>query len=330
MNEDPFLELLQGALEVPDDLTLGPSARSQLLAAAAAARDANEKIVSFPRASSVEQEAFDWLAGERTAGSALLGAIIASPGLQVSLEEDRRFLRSLRQALRHPVAASRTTARRRPASTFAAIAALLLISAIPAWKVIPHSGGGRLAAAPAPASPAPVLAVFHREDRRDLSSNPASSGRRSSDPGAAGATRPASAASQSLSGEANSLPPSWIAGAGCSIAATDPDWQASRPEMVSIPQGAEMPLAWDRVTDPAPESSALAANDSREKAAGYFPGMSTDLHLDNSLLFASRGDGEELSIPEPGGAAPVMVGFMILLMHRFRRRFPKEYHPIRP
>lgn len=328
MEEDPFLELLQGALEVPDDLTLGSSAREQLLAAAAAARGAGDKIIPFTAPSSLERDAFDWLVGERPAGSALLTEIISSPRLQSSLEEDRRFLKSLRESLRRPAAVSRTTARR-PLSTVAAIAALLLISAIPAWKALPHpsSTAESLTAAAAPGSVASVSTLTPRSAPQRMEAPHLAASDTVSAPSVVAVRNPP----KSTPKEIVSVPPTLVAGAGCSIAATDPGWKASITSMAAMPSGPETAIAWKETSAEAAPESALAVNSlTREKAAGYFPGMASNFNFDNNMLLVSRGEGGDLSIPEPSGAVPVMVGFMILLMHRFRRRLPKAHHPIRP
>jgi hypothetical protein len=327
MNDDAFLDALQGALGVPDDLELGHDLRACLLAAAiqAPASAAAQNVVPFQQATPLERNAFDWLMGEREAGRELLAEMISSPPLLVAMDADRYFLRSLRASLRKPALATQRTARRRPVSAVAAIAALLLISAVPFWKSSIRPAAPAGIAAQVAAGAVPVSETVLRPPAAE-SSNPIAVVA-VQDREIVERHKPAPAASASILEE---MPPSLVAGAGCSIAADDAhDWEAVKAAVIpEAGPAATIPALWASA-EPTPET-ALASNDTslKERTVGYLPGTTLEGRLPNEALYFSSGYAADGSIPEPSGGLPVLVGFMVLLLHRFRRKIPAGQHLI--
>lgn len=64
--------------------------------------------------------------------------------------------------------------------------------------------------------------------------------------------------------------------------------------------------------------------------AGYFPASGAEMQLAANYASGLRSDTTDLTIPEAGGAMPVMIGFMTLLLHRCRRQRKAARDPLHP
>jgi hypothetical protein len=123
---DSFESLLENALSAPD-LELGHEMRRRLLAAAApAAKTPPENVVSFEVPDPDAAAGFDWLVGDAPATRPLIRRMSLDPGFFTMLDDERRFLRSLRRSLRKPAAVA---PKRRSHAVIAAAAAVLALAA---------------------------------------------------------------------------------------------------------------------------------------------------------------------------------------------------------
>lgn len=329
MNEpqDPFESFLEDALSGPDDLDLGHEMRRRLLEAAVAGDSvAKENVVPFERPDPEIAAGFDWLVGETPATRPLMERMIRDSGFLDMLDGERSFLHTLRASLSQPAAAAATMApgRRRfmPFATISAAAAL----ALAAGTVFFNRGDTGVAT--------PVV----------VSSGPAGTGA-SGSPVVAGAGPALEIASNSI-GIAPSvvvLPAPVVPAPVPLIVPGNPGFPADESPVIAHLGGSGQSLpADDPLLAPAgdislpalAESAQLVANDlslSPDDSSQSIASLSNTGSLwrvggmDSTISFATGpsfgfNTDKAGSIPEVGGALPVMIGFMVLLMRRPHRR----------
>ena len=324
--KDPFEDFLEDALGAPD-LELGHETRRRLLEAAVAsdAISGDGKVVRMDRPDPAEVAGFDWLMGESPASEAVMGRLIEDPDFLEALDGQRRFIRVLRDSLRRTAAAAvAVPARHRrwvPAAVLSAAAALAMTTGIlmfsrsapePAAAVAmaDDTPAGAGAAAPGPTTATVVpLPVAAKEKNSPLAD-------------------PASPASAPFAPEPASASPPALADLGGSGRSVEPDDPAIVPQLEVAMESAEgepePPEALLASLGETDESEGMLVADGHD-ALAMINGRSFSWPMDDSNAFGGSGatgpaDPGDGSIPEPGGALPVMIGFMLLLLRRPRRQ----------
>lgn len=322
--KNPFEDFLEDALGGPEDLELGHEMRRRLLEAAVAGESVpDENVVRMERPDPEEAEGFDWLLGEAPASEKLMVRMIQDPLFLDSLDGQRGFVVALREALRRTAAATALPSRRRrwlPAAILSAAAALAVTTGLVLFKPTADTPELTAEVVAAPAVEVPVL----RPPAKAITALVDS-------PETEDSSEPTPFASEI----AGASPPALadLGGTGRSVELDDP---ALLPELAGALQ-----LPGEESSMPAPLLAML-----RER--GVVSGGSSESD-DGSLLLARGpsfphvggfggfgfggdglgialtgpgrgGGGKDGSIPEPGGALPVMIGFMVLLLRRPRRQ----------
>jgi hypothetical protein len=329
--KDPFEDFLEDALGGPD-LELGHEMRRRLLEAAVAGKTlVDDNVVRIDRPDPAETAGFDWLVGEAPATEELMGRMIGDPTFMESLDGQRGFILTLREALRRTAAAAAVVPVRRrswvPAAVLSAAAALAMTTGMVMFNRPVAAPAENLAAAeetvaPAkPAVPTPAGAIAATKvispDATPVAPAPAPL-----IPGIAGASPPALAD---------------LGGTGRSIDPGDP---------ALVPQlGTALERESEEESLPEPILAMLGGTDGPEEGMGGFGGDADSLALlaggssswseggmngfdrfgaagtgaGVSLIGPGGGRDRESSIPEPGGALPVMIGLMLLMLRRPRR-----------
>lgn len=321
---DPFEDFLEDALGGPEDLELGHEMRRRLLEAAVAGEAVpDENVVRMEHPDPEETEGFDWLLGEAPASEKLMVRMIQDPLFLDSLDGQRGFVVTLREALRRTAAATALPSRRRrwlPAAILSAAAALAVTTGLVLFK--PSADTPELTAevVEAPAVEVPVL----RPPAKAITALVDS-------PGTEDSSEPAPFASEI----AGASPPALadLGGTGRSVEPDDPAMMPQLAGALEIPgEDGDMPaplLAMLResgvVSGDSPEgddgSLALLASGPSFPHVGEFGGFGFGGDGPGiSFTGPTGGGGKDGSIPEPGGALPVMIGFMVLLLRRPRRQ----------
>jgi hypothetical protein len=315
---DPFEDFLEDALGGPD-LELGHEMRRRLLEAAVAGETISDgNVVRMDRPDPEEKAGFDWLVGEAPATAALLGRMIEDPAFMDTLDGQRGFIVTLRESLRRAAAAAVVPVPRRrwiPATSLAAAAALAMTTGILFFKPAPHStaelvGGGETAvpAAARPLVPAPAMAAAASEtDSPD--------------------TAPAPPAPAPLAIEIAGAAPPAPADPGGTGRSIEPDDPALVPQLEAaleiregdpaLPEPLLAMLGGGGIAGEDPDSVLLLAGNpsswSREGMDGFGGAAGTGPGI--SLVGPGAGRDRE-TIPEPGGALLLMIGFMLMLLRR--------------
>ncbi len=321
--KDPFEEFLEDAMAGPD-LELGHEMRRRLLESAVSGEaPEGENVIRMDHPEDADEQAgFDWMVGELPASRGLLERMIEDRRFFTLLDRNRRFLITLRQAMRGEGAAAVPAERKRPVpiAAFAAAAAVVLAAGTvflnrPAGKAQPQMAAGGAAAegaaAPAPraAQDGPAGAAETRQAARLPGSGEASPPDVPAPviPGFAPMPEPGDLPGiAGLGGSGQSLP------AAAGPTEEEPEMALNLPPRrgESVPEDAAYSLF---ETEEAPEIAALGDyeffSDTGLRGGWYFRSgdpASTSLVDD---------DG---TIPEPGAAIPVVIGMMVLLLRRKR------------
>jgi hypothetical protein len=324
--KDPFEDFLEDALGGPD-LELGHEMRRRLLEAAAGEGAIPDgKVVRIDRFDPAETAGFNWLVGEAPATEELLGRIIEDTNFRELLDGQRGFILALRESLRRTAAAAVVPVRRRrwvPATLLSAAAALAMAAGILFFKPAAGTREGVVTAeetaAPVVAPPSvgarPVKAITALKEISPAIS-PAAAAPAPLAPGISAASPPAVA---DLGGTGRSIEPEDPALMSRLETALETEaGEAARPDPVlamlgGADGGGEGVVGFGEDGDSLP---LLAGSPSFwleggmngfDGAAGTGPGIS---------LTGPAEDRDRESIPEPGGALPVMIGLMLLLLRR--------------
>lgn len=317
---DSFEDFLEDALGGPDDLELGHDMRRRLLEAAVAGGPFSDgKVVRIDRPDPDETEGFDWLVGEAPASEKLILRMIQDPVFLDSLDHQRGFILTLREALRRTAAATAVSGRRRrwlPAAVISAAAALAMAAGIAVFKPAAKAPEATAAIAGAPS----VAGAEQRPAFKALAAL-----EESPDTPASGEPSPFASGIAGVAPPASADP----GGTGRSVEADDP---------LMVPQLAdalEMPAEESSI--PAPLLAVLGEGGASQNAGegdGLQPllaGGPVILGQDHFGGFGMPGEGpgpaltgpvdgpDDETIPEPGGVLPVMIGLMVLLLRRPRR-----------
>ncbi|MGC4015941.1 MAG: hypothetical protein QM755_15660 [Luteolibacter sp.] len=314
---DSFLDLLESSLEVPD-FDLGDARRDALLAAAGGAVKAPDNVVPFPVVNDDEQAAFDWLMGERSADVPLMDRLVSRPEFFAAVVAQHGFLRELRAAMRIPaahgteqVAAVPGRGRRVAGILAGAVAAAFALMLVPqvAWK---KSGGTT------------ATVVSGSEGKRSGASTGGSSSHGPTlahpvaTPLSSQAETPASAVevpvvARSEQGGSTDTAPEGITPVyewkEALVAAAREEFGGAAPSFATAAIGDASTL----------DEQALAFGGRARSADGGshegFYAMTSDAgYMRNGWYhWAGAGDdGNSLTVPEPGGCLPVMVGCLLL------------------
>lgn len=319
--KDPFEEFLEDAMTGPD-LELGHEMRRRLLEAAVAGESGEgPNVVRMERpADPDEQAGFDWMVGELSASRGLLARMIEDRRFFTLLDQNRRFLGTLRQVMRGEGAAAVPAAksRRIPAAAVAAAAAVLLAAGSvffmrPAARSLPAMAENPAAAGGGPADtqeaaitggPKPLAGGGRsapvEEDMRGDQPAPVI-------PGFAPIP------------EAGDLPGvAMFGGSGRSLFVEEISSEEDPAMVLSLSPGRGIPVAEEgyALLDEEPEPG-LAFNDSYGSfgEGSFLAGFSRSTGPASSSLVDGDLDG---TIPEPGVAIPVLIGMMALVLRRTR------------
>lgn len=302
---DPFEQLLESALSGPD-LELGHESRRRLLAAAARPVSETGNIVRFTVPDPDAESGFAWLAGESPVTRPLARRMTSDGGFLRMLDDERRFLRSLRSSLRQPPAcpAAGPPSRR---GWIAACAAALVAAAGAWWFSMPVARPGASSTEVASARPDAGL-----EPR---SAVPAITAARAVESGPSGVAQPVS--EKPLLG-VDSVP--LFAGVETPEPATtaEDSFPPFRLETLAVRQ--ELPLI-AALESPSPEllGSRVGLWQPDRMLDGAYTTVPT--------LATSLGDGRS-NIPEPSSLLLMMTG-SLLAWHRRRPRNPPASDPTR-
>ena len=326
---DPFEDFLEGALGTPD-LELGHDMRRRLLQAAVAGEKTatHGNVISMDRGDPDHAAGFAWLVGEAPATPALMGRLVADRTFLETLDGERYFLRTLRASLRRSPAAVIPPARRTWVSAVAmsAAAALALAAGALFWSPAQRPVTAVATSGPAAGEKATGAAT-------PLEIPAALAGESTASPGA-----PATGDAPFL--ELPSLPEP--RGTGRSLDPGDPQLagpqldtalalaaaEAIVPKPILATLGGGMAGEYGDTAEPEAALASLSGTSSPFSAGGMngFGGGRGSRSVDTSLV----GGDQENSIPEPGGALPVMLGFLILLLKRPKRSKDSAQSPERP
>lgn len=335
---DPFEDFLEEALGGPD-FELGHEMRRRLLEAAVAGDPVRaDNVVPMDRSDPDESAGFAWLVGEAPASVALMGRMVADPVFLETLDGERSFLRTLRDSLRRSSAAAVAAParpRRVAAVALSAAAALTLV----AGAIFMNGGGGKPATAvainpagqqEAPAIPAGATEVAAASPEQITVDSGGGAGGGIALPGG-----PLPDETGLAKMELPELPEH--SGTGRSVDPGDlllevpqlQDALAFEAGEIGLPEPVLAALGGG-MDGPSGDNSggALASLDGAYSSfpmsgGGSFGGMQSGLGGMASLTGPGRdGGGRESTIPEPGGAMPVMLGLLVLLLKRPRRSKP--------
>jgi hypothetical protein len=300
-------------------LELGHEMRRRLLEAAVAGGAVSDgKVVRIDRPDPDETEGFDWLVGEAPASEKLMLRMIQDPVFLDSLDQQRGFILTLREALRRTAAATAVSGRRRrwlPAAVMSAAAALAMAAGIVFFKPtakapeVTAGMGGTSSTVESEHRPGfKVLAAL--EESRDT---PASTEPSPFASGIAGVTPPASADP---------------GGTGRSVEPDDPLMAPQLAGALELPaEESPMPAPLLAMLEEKGRSSESSSegDGSQSLLAGGRPVFPVGDHFGG---FGMPGEGpgtaltgpvdgpDDETIPEPGGVLPVMIGLMMLLLRR--------------
>ncbi|WP_367871676.1 hypothetical protein [Luteolibacter sp. Populi] len=324
---DPFEDFLEEALGTPD-LELGHDMRRRLLQAAVADEKTGplDNVIAMDRGDPDLTAGFAWLVGEAPATSTLMGRMVADQTFLETLDGERYFLRTLRASLRCRTAATVPPARRTwiPAVAMSAAAALALAAGALFWS--PAQAPATAVATTGSSAPA------GRGETTASATPPAVSTALESSGTAAAPGSPATENIASL--DLPSLPEP--RGTGRSLDPGDPLLTGPRfdtalalaaaeaivPEPILATLGGGMAGGYDSTGDPEMALASLSGTSSAFTVGGMSTlggGRGGSSATGPSLIGSGDGGGRDGSIPEPGGALPVMLGFLILLLKRPKR-----------
>lgn len=322
---DSFVDLLETSLEVPD-FDLGEARRAALFAAALGPVAVPENVVPFPCADDDEQAAFDWLMGERPADLPLMDRLVTSPGFYAAVVAQHGFLRDLRSALRVAAAPAPERGANTPRRTVRTVGMVL----------------GAMAA-----SLAAMVALQILPATRTGSAITASTTGREGGPSVTEVSLLPSGGGNSAQVTTPSLPFA-IEPGPASAGVVPVVAKAELPPAIDLPEGVEPIREWrdagvvaarEAFGDEAPSFGEVAVVDTpaveepllalgSHAKTGESGGRenlfamisdSTSARGNNWYYWTGSQDGNGLSVPEPGGCLPVMVGGLLLW---WRRRPP--------
>ena len=324
---DPFEDFLEEALGTPD-LELGHDMRRRLLQAAVAGeRPAPlDNVIAMDRGDPDLCAGFAWLVGEAPATSTLMGRMVADQTFLETLDGERYFLRTLRASLRCRPAAVVPPARRTwvPAVAMSAAAAFALAAGSlfwspaekPATAVATTGSSAPAAGGKAPGSSTPLKVT-----------TALASGGSAAAPGSPAPEDIASLELPSLPeprGTGRSLDPGdpLLAGPQLDTALVLAAAEAIVPEPILATLGGGMAGGYDSAGEPEMALTSLSGTSSFFSMGGMgSPGGARGSSTTDPSLIGTNGPGGggDISVPEPGGALPVMLGFLILLLKRPKR-----------
>lgn len=328
--KDPFEEFLEDAMSGPDDLDLGHEARRRLLEAAVAGEviPANN-VVRMDRAEPHEREGFDWIVGEIPATEPLMSRLIEDPRFLAELDGSRCFLRTLRAALLKQAEVAVPAARRRfmPAVAIAAAAAVALAAGTiffnppgksTATVVAQNAAPGKSETSVPPSAAASLPTAAPVEPAQEVAAVDVATEPVPDFPAPAPAILPPGAITPELD-EAPAI--AALAGSGQSIEGADPLLAEAGGNSFTLKALAVNPAYEESASlsldegGSEPALASLSRDGSLWSESGFMAGLSGGSgRLNTSLI----NDGKESSIPEPGVAAPVLIGMMVLLLRRKR------------
>ncbi|BCU79095.1 hypothetical protein [Luteolibacter sp. LG18] len=314
---DPFVDLLESSLGVPD-FDLGDAMRAELLAAAGAPVALPENVVPFVPADPDEQAAFDWLMGERPADLPLMEKLATRPAFLASVASQRSFLVDLRRAVRSaasplPIAEQKAPRRgmRRVAAGVGAVAAGVALWMALQGSGIKPSGHSETMASATSSREVGKSGVVHHDPlpvRTDAFSIPF-------DPGVDASPESVvpTVAKTDVSAvvkPADDIEPviEWKEAA---LAAAKDLFGVAAPSFVS-----------GEVTEPAVMEEPALAFESHTKSLegtageGLYAMASGGSSMRNDWYLWAGHDGNDFSVPEPGGCLPVMVASLLLWWRR--------------
>jgi hypothetical protein len=333
---DPFEDFLEEALGGPD-LELGHEMRRRLLEAAVAGeRVRPDNVVPLNRADPDETAGFAWLVGEAAASTELMSRMIGDPTFLETLDGERSFLHTLRASLRRSSAAAVAAPARRQriaAVALSAAAALTLAAGAILMNGLGQKPTTAVAVAPVgqavPATPSAAAEVATAGSEQIAVDSPSGGGGAGLAASGAGLPEDSSLAKMELP----DMPEH--GGTGRSVDPGDP--------LMEIPQLQDA-LAFEAKESVLPEpmlamlgggleggsfgggTDGALASLGGEFSSGQIGGVASLGGMQSgstgmaSLTGPGRnGGGRESSIPEPGGAMPVMLGLLVLLLKRPRR-----------
>ena len=317
--KDPFEEFLEDAMAGPD-LELGHDMRRRLLEAAVAGEAIRgDNVVRMEREDPLAQAGFDWLVGETPAAIPLLSRMIGDRSFFARLEQDRRFLRTLRSVMRAGAEPTVPVVRERRFGLLVAVsaAAALALAAGTIFFVQPQSEGAPAMAAGSaggaggvPASQKPVPAAGEAA--------PAGETAAVLEADSAPALAPRDFGFMPLP-EIDEVPAiAALGGSGQSMPSSDPLLPAQT-GMALVPGGAEGVTGTDgpalSLLDENPEPQLVSFADH-----GFFSDASIAMRGGAPPSSSLAGGNHEASIPEPGTALPVVIGTLVLMLRRKRHR----------
>lgn len=316
--KDPFEEFLEDAMAGPD-LELGHETRRRLLEAAVAG-DAikGDNVVRMEREDPLAQAGFDWLVGETSAAVPLMSRMIGDRSFFARIEQDRRFLRTLRSVMRAGAEPMVPVARKGRFGFVVAMsaAAALALAAGTIFFIQPESegmpamaasGGGGAGDAPASQKSAPASAeavAVPEGAAAEADSTPA--------------PVPLDFGFMPLP-EIDEVPAlAALGGSGQSMPSSDP-LLSEQTGVALMPGRAEGTIGTDGLVlslldeNPEPERTSFANH-------GFFDDASIAMRGGPPLTSSLAGGNHEASIPEPGTALPVVIGTLVVMLRRKRRQ----------
>ncbi len=337
---DPFEDFLEETLGGPD-FELGHDMRRRLLEAAAASdRVLPDNVVPMNRSDPDESAGFAWLVGEAPATTDLMARMIGDKTFMDALDGERCFLRTLRAALRRSAAAAApatvpSPARRRGIAAAALSAAAAITLAAGAFF---SNGAGQKPATAAAVAPVSGAADIPSGLAEMSATTPAAITIDSGEDSGTGLAAHGGGLPEDEGLAKMKLPdlPEHGSGTGRSIDPGDP--LAAEPQLQHA-----LAIAAKEAVLPEPVLAALGGGlDGRGAAFGEGEGLLASLDGGSSsssslgsisgmggmqatasglAAFSGPGKGgrDSSTIPEPGGAMPVMLGLLVLLLKRPRR-----------
>lgn len=342
---DPFEDFLEEALGGPD-FELGHDMRRRLLEAAAAGdRVLPDNVVPMNRADPDESAGFAWLVGESPATPALMGRMIDDKTFMDALDGERCFLRTLRAALRRGAAAAATAPAASPSRRRGIAAAALSAAAaitLAAGSLFFNGAAQKPATAVAVAPVSEVSAIPADLAERSSTGQEAISVDSSGDSGSGIAVNGGGGLAEEDSLAKMKLPdlPEHGSGTGRSIDPGDPllaepqlphalaiaAKEAGLPEPMLAALGGGMEGRGAAFGEQegllASLEGGLSSSSSSLGSIGGFGGMQAASSGLAAFSGPGKGGRDSSTIPEPGGAMPVMLGLLVLLLKRPRRTKP--------
>ncbi len=306
---DPFTDLLEDALSVPD-FDLGNELRARLLAAADEV--STSQVIELVTEESWEVSAFNWLVGEQASDPVLMDRLVGNAAFSAAVAGQQKFLRRLRSSLRQPAPLVEPVRKNSFNRLRAVLVAATGLAAVIAWLLIVQETSGYLRASHA-------VAMGSTSGK----SQPVSERPMPSDP------RLASTSVSQVAGFAENTHRSEATGK-----------LAPRHNLESVREGAAL-LEFDEATrlaarelfqgssealDLVPVSAepgnvvVMASNTSRSGVASSF-GSSGDWMFTHALMGMDRSSFPGLSegaVPEPSGLLLTALGSLMLLSRRRR------------